>query len=224
MVVRPCSAVYALVCCCGCVIIKLPPPPRETSVSHPGAVVYVVDGTYGGNCGAPWGNATRPLAVACNGLPSCAYRVDYRAIGDPAVNCGKEFVAQWRCDDVGEVYRTVAPPEAGYGAIIIMTCDRTAQPAPLRTSVGTIEIISATYGLNCGASPGNETAHLAEACNGKPECLYRVDYTAIGDPVPGCGKDYVVEWRCAGSRSPRRIRAAPEAGYGAVITLTCAGS
>jgi hypothetical protein len=88
-------------------------------------------------------------------------------------------------------------------------------------SAGTIEVESATYGGNCGAPRGNETAHLAQACDGQPQCHYRIDYRAIGDPAVGCGKDYIAEWQCRGSRAPRRVKAAPEAGYGAVITLDC---
>jgi hypothetical protein len=183
--------------------------------------LYVVDASYGGNCGALWGNATEPLAKACNGLPACDYRVDYRVIGDPAVNCAKDFVAVWRCDQGTELYRTTAPPEAGYGAIIRMGCDADARRAAQRASTEVIDVVSATYGGNCNAPYGNETSHLRKACNGQSECAYRIDYTVIGDPAVGCGKDYVAEWRCGGSPSPRRTRAAPEAGYGEVIVLSC---
>lgn len=210
--------------CLGCVTIEAPRPgaaPVCRADALAGAVVYVVDATYGGNCGALWGNATRPLAEACNGRRACEYRVDYGVIGDPAIGCGKEYVAEWRCGEQLDIQRTVAPPEAGYGALIRLSCDAPV-PRAGAASAGTIEVESATYGGNCGAPHGNETTDLAQACNGLPQCRYRIDYTAIGDPAVACGKDYVAEWRCSGSRAPRRVSAAPEAGYGAVITLDCA--
>jgi hypothetical protein len=218
------SAIFALLGCWACVTIEVPRPidvPASPRAPQPSTVLYVVDATYGGNCGAPWGNGTEFLAKACNGLPACEYRVDYQLIGDPAVGCGKDFVAEWRCGEGIDLYRTIAPPEAGYGGIVRMACDAAAQRAPPRTSADVIEAVSATYGGNCNAPHGNQTAQLAKACNGKVECRYRVDHTIIGDPVPGCGKDYVAEWRCGGSRSPRKTRAAPEAGYGEVIVLRC---
>lgn len=155
------------------------------------------------------------------GLPACDYRVDYRVIGDPAIGCGKDFVVEWRCSDGTDVYQAFAPPEAGYGAFVRMMCDETRRRAPANPGA-LVEVVSATHGGNCAAPRGNETADLARACSGKPECQYRIDYTIIGDPAVGCGKDYVAEWRCSGSRVTRQTKATPEAGYGAVITLRCA--
>jgi hypothetical protein len=58
-----------------------------------------------------------------------------------------------------------------------------------------VTVVAGTYGENCGAPRGNKTSHLAELCNGKRK--YRVDHKIIGDPVIGCGKNYLAEWRCA---------------------------
>jgi len=84
-----------------------------------------------------------------------------------------------------------------------------------------IRVIAATYGRNCGAPHGNATPHLAETCNGRAVCEYVVDHHVLGDPTPGCAKDYVVEWQCG--RDPERhtrvIR--PEAGGGTRIILRC---
>ena len=219
------SVLFALFACMGCLRVEVYPAPAASpppaAPSRP--ALYVADATYGGNCGAVWGNATEALARACNGLASCDYRVDYRVIGDPAIGCGKEYVAHWRCGNGVALYRAVAPPEAGYGAVIHMTCDGTEPPAAALSSRGVIEIVSATYGGNCGAPPGNETTNLAAACDGKRDCRYRIDYQVIGDPAVGCGKDYVVQWRCRGSPEAHEAKAAPEAGYGAVIALDCPG-
>jgi hypothetical protein len=221
---RASAPVSALLFCWGCETLETPCPiaaPISSSATHRATVLYVIGATYGGNCGAFWGNVTEPLAKACNGLPACDYRVDYRVIGDPAIGCGKDFVVEWRCSDGTDVYQAFAPPEAGYGAFVRMMCDETRRRAPANPGA-LVEVVSATYGGNCAAPRGNETADLARACSGKPECQYRIDYTIIGDPAVGCGKDYVAEWRCSGSRVTRQTKAAPEAGYGAVITLRCA--
>jgi hypothetical protein len=219
------SVLVALLASQDCLTVNVYPAPVASSPPAPPSrsVLYVSDATYGGNCGAVWGNATEALAKACNGLASCDYRVDYRVIGDPAIGCGKNYVAHWRCGYGVALYRTVAQPEAGFGSVIHMTCDGTEAPvaaAPLR---GNIEVASATYGGNCGAPGGNDTTNVAAACEGKRDCVYRVDYHVIGDPTFGCAKDYVVQWRCHGSPDAHEARAAPEAGYGALVALDCRG-
>lgn len=85
---------------------------------------------------------------------------------------------------------------------------------------GGIQVVGATYGRNCGAPSGNQTANLGTACNGRARCPYRVDYRAIGDPAYGCAKDYVADWTCGDARV-RRTTAAPEAGFGSEIVLQC---
>ena len=52
-----------------------------------------------------------------------------------------------------------------------------------------IRVVAGTYGGNCQAPHGNKTEHLAAACNGRTDCTYKIDYTVIGDPAVGCGKD-----------------------------------
>lgn len=85
---------------------------------------------------------------------------------------------------------------------------------------GTINVVAGTYGENCGATRGNKTSHLAAQCNGKKQCNYTINYTVIGDPAVGCGKEYIAEWRC-GSGEIRSTKAAAEAGFGSVVTLSC---
>ena len=82
-----------------------------------------------------------------------------------------------------------------------------------------ISNIIATYGGNCRAPYGNVTAVLASQCNGLSRCDYVVDYRIIGDPVPGCAKDYVAQWSC-GTVS-KSLLLPPEAGFGSIATLTC---
>jgi hypothetical protein len=82
-----------------------------------------------------------------------------------------------------------------------------------------LTIDSATYGLNCGAPAGNETSVVQQVCTGT-SCSYEVDYRVIGDPVRGCQKDFRVAYHCRGG-ADKSAYAAPEAGYGSVVTMTC---
>ena len=59
--------------------------------------IRVKSATYGGNCGAPRGNATRELETQCNGRESCNYMIDHRAIGDPVVGCKKTYKYEYMC-------------------------------------------------------------------------------------------------------------------------------
>jgi hypothetical protein len=85
----------------------------------PFTTVQVAAATYGANCGAPQGNVTAPLAKACGGRGSCTYKIDHRVIGDPKVNCPKDFKVVWRCG--GATRETTAPQEAS-GREIYLFC------------------------------------------------------------------------------------------------------
>ncbi len=87
-----------------------------------------------------------------------------------------------------------------------------------------IQVVAGTYGQNCRAPYGNVTKFLAAACNGQYQCNYKVDYTVIGDPAYGCGKDYFAEWRCNGQPQVYRATAAAEAGFGSMVNLACPGA
>lgn len=84
-----------------------------------------------------------------------------------------------------------------------------------------IDVISASYGQNCGASYGNVTAHLASACEGKAVCEYVVDVNVLGDPAYGCAKNYIAEWRCLEDGSRASVTVTPEAGNGKKAVLRC---
>lgn len=88
------------------------------------------------------------------------------------------------------------------------------------TQQGIIAIQSATYGGNCGAAAGNVSADIVYACDGKASCNYVVDFTRIGDPAPGCAKDYQVAYQCSDGQQ-RNGYAAPEAGFESVVSLAC---
>lgn len=62
-----------------------------------------------------------------------------------------------------------------------------------------IEVRSAVYGANCGSS-SDVTSHVAPSCDGRFHCRYYIDHQELGDPAPGCYKDFRVRWSCGGDR------------------------
>jgi hypothetical protein len=84
-----------------------------------------------------------------------------------------------------------------------------------------IQVVSGTYGANCGQGESNKTEHLAAACNGKPQCSYEINYRVIGDPAPGCAKNYIAKWRCGSDPRVRSAEVRPEAGRGSTVVLSC---
>ena len=83
-----------------------------------------------------------------------------------------------------------------------------------------ITIVSATYGLNCGAPQGNATSHITQACsNASTKCDYRIDVINLGDPKPGCAKAFEVQYQCAGGAT-QTVTAPPEANT-TTVTLQC---
>lgn len=101
-------------------------PPRELARSSGGSVISVVSATYGSSCGQPIGNQTANLARACDGKQECRYTVDFRAIGDPAPMCRKDYIAEWACGGVS--YRDTLPPEAGNGSVAGLFCGKPGSP------------------------------------------------------------------------------------------------
>lgn len=100
---------------------------------------------------------------------------------------------------------------------------KAAAPAPKPA----IKVQQAVYGQNCAGKgkpdpnikPADYTKHIAAACDGKGTCDYKVDHTAIGDPVFGCRKEYSVQYHC-GTGQPKKATVAPEAS-GQMAKLDC---
>jgi hypothetical protein len=91
------------------------------------------------------------------------------------------------------------------------------QPMPAH---GRLQVLSATYGGNCGAGAGNATSAVNSSCGGRPGvCAYQIKVEELGDPSPGCAKDFVVVWTCGGEA--RRATVPAEAGFGSTVRLTC---
>jgi peptidoglycan/LPS O-acetylase OafA/YrhL len=138
-----------------------------------------------------------------------------------------------------------APPRLSFSAATIMLLVTIAIAGELAQSetvwrmvhrlwVGNrseIEIISATYGMNCKdfpepapfrnlVSPGNATAGLRRICDGHLRCDPRVSLALAGDPANGCGKDFSLEYSCSGSAGIRKAYLPGEA-LGKVLELEC---
>ncbi len=181
------------------------------------AQITVVAGTYGKNCKQLRGNKTEHLAKTCNGYGECKYKIEHQVIGDPAVGCAKDYIAEWRCGTSAVVHSVSASPEAGYGKIVTLQCTVKTEKAYKK-----IHVIAGTYGKNCKQPNGNKTEYLAKACDGRRGvCEYKIDHTVIGDPAVGCAKNYIAKWRCGKSQKIRKAKVKPEAGFGKYVTLRC---
>src|SRR5690349_4374931 len=56
-----------------------------------------------------------------------------------------------------------------------------------------IRIIEAAYGRNCRVQMGGGGSvinDLVQACQGRDYCQYFIDVHRLGDPAPGCAKEY----------------------------------
>jgi hypothetical protein len=85
---------------------------------------------------------------------------------------------------------------------------------------GSITILDATYGENCGAGFGNATGHIAKSCTGLEICTTQIDVAEIGDPAPACAKEFKVEYNCGPGRRTRNLLLAREAN-GRALILNC---
>jgi hypothetical protein len=174
------------------------PSPRSST-----ARVSVLSASYGANCGASSGNVTYALRSTCEGRETCDYLVDVNTLGDPATGCAKSFSIDYSCGP----FRLQKEIRAEASGRRVQLC-----------SAG-IEIRSATYGANCGAQLGNVSAAIAAACRGKAQCDYTIDVNKLGDPAPGCAKDFAVEYYCSPDKPLRKNVVGPEAGLGSEISL-----
>jgi Trypsin len=91
------------------------------------------------------------------------------------------------------------------------------------------DVTTAGIGVDLAAYGGGDcngikfvTDTVANACQGKTSCDFKVDHLQLGDPAPNCAKPFTVFWRCAGSESLRSLQLSPEAS-GKVAQLRCGG-
>jgi hypothetical protein len=103
---------------------------------------------------------------------------------------------------------------------------------PQDANATVIHVAEATYGDNCQsyvtpaqfpnwARPGNVTAAVAAACDRtRGSCLFTVDVTKLGDPAIGCGKEFLVTWRCGSDQTIHEAYLPAEA-YTRIALLNC---
>ena len=131
---------------------------------------------------------------------------------------------QWRCSRDGPVTVSQIEAEAGLGGkSVAMSCLPAAMvPKPAPLPEGTIDVVEATYGGNCGAVPGNASTPASAACRGKTQCAFPVDATTLGDPAGGCPKDFSVQWRCSRDGMVTVSQIEAEAGLGGKsVAMSC---
>jgi hypothetical protein len=103
---------------------------------------------------------------------------------------------------------------------------------PQDPNAGVIHVVTATYGQTCRdfvppfgrpnlVKTGNFAAALTSACDkAKTTCLFAVDAVKLGDPAPGCSKDFVASWRCGSDPKVHDFYLAAEAS-GRSALLSC---
>ena len=83
-----------------------------------------------------------------------------------------------------------------------------------------MQIVSATYGLNCGAPQGNATSQITNACSrASTKCDYVIDVNALGDPKFGCAKTFEVQYQCSGGAT--QTLSVPAEANTKTVTLQC---
>jgi len=103
-------------------------------------------------------------------------------------------------------------------AIAIALAGRRDETADVQSG---LNIVYASYGMNCGAPRGNATEHMQRRCAGKQSCNYVVDAERLGDPAPGCGKSFAAEYLCMPSTELHAAELPPEAGLRSVLRIVC---
>lgn len=96
--------------------------PASAAPAAPLVPIKVVSGTYGRNCNGKAGNATAPLAKACDGQGSCDFTIDPATLEDPAPACSKDFAAEWKCGDGNAVYSAALSALSGKGDKLRLSC------------------------------------------------------------------------------------------------------
>jgi hypothetical protein len=99
-------------------------PAQSAPATQAAPPIAIVSGTWGANCGAPHGNATRDLALRCNGLRTCGYVL----AGTPASTrgtssgaCHVDYRARWRCGS-HEFHDAALSAGASAGDTLVLSC------------------------------------------------------------------------------------------------------
>ncbi|MCP3415716.1 acyltransferase [Bradyrhizobium brasilense] len=113
---------------------------------------------------------------------------------------------------------------ATFVALIVAAATYATQAATGQTVTEEgISVVAGTYGGNCRsiAVRGNATPALAAVCNGKDECTFKIGMEQIGDPAPGCPKEFTAAWICKGDRMIRSGSVPAQSGFASTLQLSC---
>lgn len=102
-----------------------------------------------------------------------------------------------------------------------MPSDKTGANEKMDNAKSIIKVVTGTYGINCGAKPGNATAHVARVCDGQTLCEYKIDPTALEDAAPNCAKNFSVEWKCGAAVTVYAVSVPASAARGEPLRLAC---
>jgi hypothetical protein len=83
-----------------------------------------------------------------------------------------------------------------------------------------INVLTAWYGQSCNTQHGNVTAHVKSRCDNRMSCTYMIDANLLGDPAPGCSKNFVVLYACTGQTELRLAQQVAEA-HGRAVAFGC---
>ena len=193
----------------------------------PQGTLDVVSASYGGNCRGHMAAllerldgsyATALVEKECRGKKVCTFNVNADLLDDPNPACAKGFSVTYRC----------APDEPPVTATI--GADAAGSSISLGCNAG-IQVLDADYGGNCRTfrpplpsansfAPDNATSAVAQKCDGKAHCFFRVDVAELGDPANGCSKDFSVRYVCRPEDEPLVKRIDAEA-HGKAVELDC---
>jgi hypothetical protein len=85
---------------------------------------------------------------------------------------------------------------------------------------GEIRVISASYGVNCGAQADNVLDDMKAYCQSARTCRYRLT-GRLRDPKPGCSKMFKAVWACEGEAARFTALVEANAGLGQTCSLNC---
>ncbi len=168
-------------------------------------------------------NTTRVLAKSCNRIvDSCSFSVNGHELGDPLRGHSKRFVARWTCGTDPQVYQLSAGTNYqsnAHGSTVHLRCPG-PEKVPSPSDPQYIKISLASF----GDLTGNATDHVRATCEGYKNCDYLITSQALGDPMRGISKRFLVEWSCGNDpKLKQRIVGTNHANNadGNKITISC---
>lgn len=90
------------------------------------------------------------------------------------------------------------------------------EPAP----DGTVDVLRADFGANCGQPQDNILHWVRSACADKKACDLTFNWNLLGKPTPTCSSRFKAEWRC--SPAGRTYTYTAPWGSGMKALLSCA--